>query len=105
VARWRWARLKNNEAYQAVPELKDVLAWLDGEKFDKTQAFHKQPPGERQKTNNHVERTNRRLRFDEKARYKWRKRRSIVRSLLLRLSRHVPKPKTQGQHEPPVGNG
>jgi len=101
VARWRWARLKNNEAYQAVPELKEVLEWLSEEKYNKTQAFHKQPQLERQKTNNHVERANRRLRFDERARYKWRKRKSIVRFVLLRISRHTPQPKTHGQHGPP----
>jgi hypothetical protein len=35
------------------------------------------------RTNNHVERTNRKLRFFEKSRYKWRRRRNIVRFLLL----------------------
>jgi hypothetical protein len=105
VARWRWTRLKNNEAYQGVPELKEVLEWLDGQKMDKTQAFYEQPPQERQKTNNHVERMNRKLRFDEKARYKWRKRKSIVRFILLRISRHVPRPKTQEPHPPPTGGG
>lgn len=105
VARWRWTRLKNNEVYQQVPELAEVLEWLNGEKYNKTQAFHKQPPGQRQKTNNHVERTNRRLRFDEKARYKWRKRKSIVRFVLLRISRHKPQPKTHGQHQPPPPGG
>lgn len=35
------------------------------------------------RTNNHVERTNRKLRFFEKSRYKWRRRRSIVRFVLL----------------------
>jgi hypothetical protein len=103
VARWRWTRLKNNEAYQGVPELAEVLSWLDGEKFDKTQAFTAQPIEERQKTNNHVERMNRKLRFDEKARYKWRKRQSIVRFVLLKISRHVPQPKTQ--QPPPLGGG
>jgi hypothetical protein len=105
VARWRWTRLKNDEAYQGVPELKEVLGWLDGEKLDKTQAFTGQPVEERQKTNNHVERMNRRLRFDEKARYKWRKRKSIVRFVLLRISRHVPQPKTLEQQPPPTGGG
>jgi hypothetical protein len=104
VARWRWSRLKNNQAYQAVPELKEVLEWLDEQKYTKTQAFHKQPLGKRQKTNNHVERTNRRLRFDEKTRYKWRRRKSIVRFVLLRISRHTPRPKTHGQHQPPPAN-
>jgi hypothetical protein len=105
VARWRWSRLKNTPEYQEVAELAEVLEWLDGEKMDKTQAFCGQPLGERQKTNNHVERMNRRLRFDEKARYKWRRRKSIVRFILLRISRHVPKPKTQGRQPPPRGGG
>jgi hypothetical protein len=101
VARWRWSRLKNNQEYQQVAELKEVLEWLDEERFAKTQAFHEQPLAQRQKTNNHVERMNRRLRFDEKARYKWRRRKSIVRFVLLRISRHIPRPKTHGQHHPP----
>jgi hypothetical protein len=105
VARWRFSRLKNDEAYQEVPELKEVLSWLEGEKFDKTQAFTKQPVAERQKTNNHVERMNRKLRFDEKARYKWRRRKSIVRFILLRISRHVPRPKAHDQQPPPLGGG
>jgi hypothetical protein len=104
VARWRWTRLKGNRAYQAVAELKEVLDWLDGERMDKTQAFTGQPVGGRQKTNNHVERMNRRLRFDEKARYRWRRRKSIVRFVLLRISRHVPRPKTRDQ-PPPRGGG
>jgi hypothetical protein len=105
VARWRWNRLKNNESYQRVEELKEVLEWLDGEKMDKTQAFTGQPEGQRQKTNNHVERMNRKLRFDEKVRYKWRKRQSIVRFVLLKISRHVPQPKRHEQHQPPPGRG
>lgn len=101
VAKWRWTRLKNNAAYRAVPELAEVLEFLTEEKYKKTQAFHRQPLEQRQKTNNHVERTNRRLRFDEKVRYKWRKRKSIVRFVLLRISRHIPKPKTR--QPPPEG--
>lgn len=107
VARWRWTRLKNNPRYQEVPELKEVLEWLTQEKYQKTQAFLKQPVEERQKTNNHVERTNRRLRFDEKVRYKWRRRKSVVRFVLLRISRYTPRPKTHGQQPPPspIGSG
>jgi hypothetical protein len=105
VARWRWTRLKNDSEYQEVAELKEVLQWLDQEKLDKTQAFYFQPPQQRQKTNNHVERMNRKLRFDEKARYKWRRRKSIVRFVLLRISRHVPRPKTPGQQQPPPRGG
>ena len=95
MARWRWTRLKKNAAYQQVPELKEVLDWLNEEKFNKTQAFLKQPPGKRPKTNNHVERTNRKLRFDEKVRYKWRRRKSVVRFVLLKISRYQPQPKPQ----------
>jgi hypothetical protein len=102
VARWRWTRLKNDAAYRRVPELKGVLEWLTEEKYQKTQAFRKQPTEERQRTNNHVERVNRRLRFDEKVRYKWRTRKSVVRFVLLRISRHVPRPKDRGlQPSPP----
>lgn len=95
VARWRWTRLKNNEEYQQVPELQEVLDWLSEEKFSKTQAFLKQPEAERLKTNNHVERANRKLRFDEKVRYKWRRRKSVVRFVILRISRYQPKTPTE----------
>jgi hypothetical protein len=37
------------------------------------------------RTNNHVERTNRLLRFLEKVRYKWRRRRTLVRFVVLSL--------------------
>lgn len=95
VARWRWTRLKNNAEYQQVPELQEVLDWLTDEKFTKTQAFLKQPVGQRPKTNNHVERTNRKLRFDEKVRYKFRRRKSVVRFVLLKIARYRPRPKPQ----------
>jgi hypothetical protein len=97
VARWRWTRLKNNQEYQQVPELKEVLDWLSDEKFHKTQAFLGQPLGQRLKTNNHVERANRKLRFDEKVRYKFRRRKSVVRWVLLKIGRYQPQPKPQAQ--------
>ena len=37
------------------------------------------------RTNNHVERTNRLFRFLEKVRYKWRRRRTLVRFVVLKL--------------------
>lgn len=95
VARWRWTRMKNNEAYQEVPELREVLDWMREEKFKKTQAFLKQPVEERLKTNNHVERANRKLRFDEKVRYKWRRRKSVVRFVILRISRYESKARVE----------
>ena len=91
VARWRWTRLRNKAEYQAVPELAKALESLGKGKLEKTLSFLGQPEGRRQKTNNHVERMNRKLRFDEKTRYKWRSRKSIVRWVVLRIARHVPK--------------
>ncbi len=46
-------------------------------------AFLKSLACHRVRTNNHVERVNRKLRYQEKARYKWRKRRTIVRFMVL----------------------
>ena len=100
VARWRWTRLRDNAEYQGVPELREALEGLEKGKLEKTLSFLGQPEGQRQKTNNHVERMNRKLRFDEKTRYKWRRRKSIVRWVLLRISRHVPNPKAQGLRPP-----
>ena len=37
------------------------------------------------RTNNHVERTNRMVRFLEKVRYKWRRRKTLVRFVVLKL--------------------
>jgi transposase len=102
VARWRWARLRNKPEYQAVPELKGVLEWLGGERLEKTLAFLGRPERQRQRTNNHVERMNRRLRFDEKVRYRWRSRKSVVRWVLLRISGHAPRPKGRGPQPPPA---
>jgi transposase-like protein len=48
-------------------------------------AFLHSPVGQRVRTNNHVERANRELRFDEKVRYPFRSRRSLDRFLRLRL--------------------
>jgi len=94
-ARWRWNSLKNSEAYQAVTELMG-LDWPAGEHFEKTQAIHDQPSPQRQRTNNHVERADRRPRFGEKPRYKWRRHKSLVRFFLLRISRHAAKTKPPG---------
>jgi Transposase len=70
-------------AYQADPHLAKVLHMLAPEKFAKMIAFLRSPAGQRVRTNNHVERTNRQLRLLEKVRYKWRRRRTIVRFIVL----------------------
>jgi Transposase len=83
--RWRW--LHSQEQFQAVPELAKALEMLRLDQFDKVIAFLRSPQGQRVRTNNHVERINRKLRYWEKVRYKWRKRRSLVRFLVLALAR------------------
>jgi hypothetical protein len=85
LARRRRTLLLKEASYQEVPELVQALGLLKEEKFDKMVAFLECPAGQRVRTNNHVERANRQLRFDEKVRYKWRSQRSLERFLRLRL--------------------
>jgi hypothetical protein len=85
-ARGRWRRLQQNEKYLAVPGLKSVLETvLVQEKFVKMIAFLRNPAASKVRTNNHVERCNRKLRYWEKVRYKWRRRRTLVRFLVLAM--------------------
>jgi Transposase len=77
--------LVRDVAFQAVPELVKALEQLGPEKFPKIMAYLKNPVSRRVRTNNHVERTNRMIRFLEKVRYKWRRRKTLVRFVVLRL--------------------
>ena len=81
----RRAALLGNEEYKKVPELVKAMALLEEEKFRKAVAFVYSEAGEKVRTNNHVERTNRKFRFAEKSRYKWRRRKWVVRFVLLAL--------------------
>jgi len=45
------------------------------------------------RTNNHVERCNRVIRYLEKVRYKWRRRRKIVRHILLQFENWIKRKK------------
>jgi transposase len=83
----RHAALVANRSFLAVPELASAIGALAAEKFAKMIAFLKSPACRRVRTNNHVERVNRKLRHQEKARYKWRSRRRLVRFLVLLLDR------------------
>jgi transposase-like protein len=87
LARRRRTLLLKRADYQEVPELVKAMGLLEGEKFDKMVAFLQcpGPAGQRVRTNNHVERANRRLRYDEKVRYKFRSARALDRFLRLRL--------------------
>jgi hypothetical protein len=109
LARRRRTLLLKRADYQEVPELAKAMGLLDDEKFDKMIAFLERPVGQRVRTNNHVERTNRKVRFDEKVRYKWRSLSSLDRFLRLRLDRLVRQtvmvvaPPTAPQHHPDAG--
>jgi hypothetical protein len=72
-------------AFQAVPELVKAMEQLEEGKFAKLMAYLKNPLSQRVRTNNHVERTNRMFRFLEKVRYKWRRRKTLVRFVVLKL--------------------
>jgi len=101
VARRRRTLLERAGDYQQVPELEEALGLLKKEKFDQMVVFLERPEGQRVKTNNHVERANRKLRFDEKVRYKWRSQRSLNRFLCLRLGRL---PLLTSKNAPPAKN-
>jgi transposase-like protein len=86
-ARCRRAALVKDPQFTADPDLAKALAMLSPDKFGKMIAYLHSPVRQRVRTNNHVERANRRLRYFEKVRYKWRRRRTIVRFIVLALER------------------
>jgi transposase-like protein len=81
----RRALIVRNPAFLAVPELAEAMEQVNSEKFLKLMAYLYNPVCRRVRTNNHVERTNRMFRFMEKVRYKWRRRKTLVRFVILRL--------------------
>ena len=81
----RRAAIVHDPAFQAVPELVKALEQLNDDKFPKIMAYLNNPVNQRVRTNNHVERTNRTIRMLEKVRYKWRRRKTLVRFVVLRL--------------------
>src|SRR3954447_3047314 len=81
----RRAKIVRDPDFQAVPELVKALEQLDESKFPKIMAYLKSPLSRRVRTNNHVERTNRMFRFLEKVRYKWRRRKTLVRFVVMKL--------------------
>jgi Transposase len=85
-----WSRrqaLLRREKYQAVPELVEAMKGLEAGKYRKAVAFVYSQATAKVRTNNHVERANRRFRFAEKLRYKWRRRKWVLRFVLLALDR------------------
>ncbi len=81
----RRAAVVRDATFQAVPESARAMEQLGEEKFGKLTAYLKNPLIRRVRTNNHVERSNRMFRFLEKVRYKWRRRKTLVRFVVLKL--------------------
>jgi Transposase len=81
----RRGTIVSDPEFQAVPELVKAMEQLAEEKFAKLMAYLNNPVSHRVRTNNHVERTNRMVRFFEKVRYKWRRRKTLVRFVVLKL--------------------
>src|SRR5262245_51996365 len=81
----RRAAIVRDPAFRAVPELVKAMEQLDEERFPKLMAYLNSPVSRWVRTNNHVERTNRLFRPLEKVRYKWRRRRTLVRFVVLKL--------------------
>jgi Transposase len=85
-----WSRrqaLLRSEKYKAVPELVAAMKGLEAGKYKKAVAFVYSQATAKVRTSNHVERANRRFRFAEKLRYKWRRRKWVLRFVLLALDR------------------
>ncbi|MEO8269204.1 MAG: transposase [Aureliella sp.] len=87
-ARRIWRRMRRNKSYLNNEHLCKALEVLKKENMDKLLVYLDSPSSIRSKvrTNNHVERCNRVLRYLEKVRYKWRRRRTIVRHILLQFA-------------------
>ena len=86
---WRiWKRMRRKRTYLSNVPLRKALDILDKDNMTKLLTYLDNAPSTRTKvrTNNHVERCNRVLRYLEKVRYKWRRRRTIVRHILLQFA-------------------
>ena len=85
---WKiWRRMRRNRAYLKIAALKRALTLLSKPTVTKLLVYLSVPYELRSKvrTNNHVERCNRKLRYLEKVRYKWRRTKTIVRHILLQF--------------------
>jgi len=105
----RRSAIVRDPAFRAVPELVKAMEQIESAKFLKLMAFLKNPVSRRVRTNNHVERTNRMFRLLEKVRYKWRRRKTLVRFVVLTLDR-IWREQTTAQaktadHSTPTGPG
>ncbi len=103
----RWADLQADASFQAQPDLAAILAGWTAAQFQKMVTFLRSPLGQRVRTNNHVERMNRKLRHYEKVRYRWRQAKAVVRFVALaveRLWRTRQEAPTPQVHQPQGGS-
>ena len=79
-ARRIWRRMRRHPTYLGNEHLRQALEVLNKDNMAKLLTYLDSPTTARSKvrTNNHVERCNRVVRYLEKVRYKWRRRRTIV---------------------------
>jgi hypothetical protein len=85
---WKiWRRMRRSAKYLGVPALAKALEILSKATTEKLLVYLDASLSHRTKTrtNNHAERCNRKLRYLEKVRYKWRRSRTIIRHVLLQF--------------------
>ena len=95
---WKiWRRMRCNRSYLENEHLSKALSVLSKDNMVKLLSYLDEPSNTRSKirTNNHVERCNRVLRYLEKVRYKWRRRRTIVRHILLQFDNWMKRKENQ----------
>ena len=100
---WKiWRRMRRNQSYLRNEHLCKALEVLRKENMVKLLTYLDRALSTRSKirTNNHVERCNRVLRYLEKVRYKWRRRRTIVRHILLQFENWMKHKENKAQIAP-----
>lgn len=89
---WKiWRRIVSHRTYLANPHLQKAIAVLTKANVEKLLYYLDRTSDVRTKvrTNNHVERCNRVIRYLEKVRYKWRRRKTILRHILLQFQNWI----------------
>lgn len=87
---WKiWRSMRRRAKYLGIESLAKALEVLSKANMKKLLVYLDQPLENRTKTrtNNHVERCNRKLRYLEKVRYKWRQSKTIIKHVLLQFEK------------------
>ena len=97
---WKiWRSMRRKAKYLGIESLAKALEILNKDNMQKLLVYLGQPLTNRTKTrtNNHVERCNRKLRYLEKIRYKWRQSKTIIKHVLLQFEKWISTKKNNGQ--------